>query len=209
MSFRQLTLVQCLYIIFFGDLNSQECVGTGWVNIDSYDTTTGDTNNYGFMSENMRASNLGIMLDQKHHIKCFGMEDLWGNYRYVIAGAGGLSNNLVIVPHASAQSSRDSDWSSKSNWTNYGNYHHGGGAPSGFLRIPIGDNNGGFLVGQAAGSSSTLYCDYSHFPTGSYMTAGGYRLESLSGGMFYIQNESADAGGHKAFRLAYYHKENS
>ena len=210
MSFRQLTLVQCLYIIFFGDLNSQSLVGYGKANSSSSstsgpDTTCGDSVAYGFMCESIRQSNMTYMTDGEHHTKCFGLEDLWGNYRYIVAGAGISSYNLMIVPYASAQSSLDSNWSTMANWDNYGNYNITT-AIGGYIRLPLGDNHGGFLPKHVGGSATTLYADYSSF-SGTYLTAGGYCNEGDSAGIFAIWGEGGSAGGHLGFRLAYYHLE--
>lgn len=201
-------LLQCLYIIFFGDLNCQDEVGYGYVlsSQTAKRDNTGITNNYGFMSEKIRATNLSLMTNQKNPVKCFGLENLWGNIITRLDGcriANNTERNLLIAPYASLVINNGSH----PNYDNYGSYNWTSTGTSGFMRRPIGDNYGAFASDIGNGSATTLYCD-SNNPAQYYPTLGGYWASGTSAGIFYSSGNSASADDTAyASRLAFFHKE--
>ena len=64
------TLMQCLYVVMYKNLNSQEALGKGYTNA-SDKANTGATNNNTFC--------YGDPNDGTKHIKFLGIEDFWGN----------------------------------------------------------------------------------------------------------------------------------
>ena len=201
------TLLQCLYIIFFGDLNSQESVGYGFVKSENQGikNNTGITNNFGFMSENIRKSDLAQMTNQTTPVKCFGLENLWGNLRIRLDGCrieNDKQKNLYLAPYATAVIDN-----SYVHYNNYGSYHWTNVNITGSMRRPIGDNYAGFLPALSNGSTTTLYCDYAN--NAAYCcTMGSHYIDNTNAGIFY--NAGADHAADTIYieRLAYYHKEN-
>lgn len=200
-------LLQCLYLIFFGDLNSQEEVGYGYTlsSNKAIKNNTGISNNYGFMCENIRKTNMTLMTNKSNFMKCFGIENLWGNVLIRLDGnriENNTTRNLLIAPYASAVI----DSASYTTYDNYGSYNWSAGI-SGHMRRPIGDNYATFSPAIGSGSATTLYCDA---PGNGqyYQEMGGYWAHDTNAGIFYIGG--GDGGADKTerqSRLAFFHKE--
>ena len=201
-------LLQCLYIIFFGDLNCQDEVGYGYVKDGqtAKKDNTGLTNTYGFMSEKIRETNLTLMTNKANPVKCFGLENLWGNIIIRLDGCRIQNNterNLLIAPYASMVINS----SSYTNYDNYGSYNWTSAGVSGYMRRPVGDNYGAFMAEIGNGSATTLYCDTSN-PSEYYPGMGAYYAHGTSGGIFYNGGNSGSAEDTSwASRLAFFHKE--
>ena len=197
-------LLQCLYIIFAGDLNSQDAIGYGYVKSgQTAAVKTGGANNYGFMSEKIKQTNPTYLTDQTHQVKCFGLEDLWGNVWEHIDGCRTNSTFEILVYKRASRMN-----SSAYNYFSAGTYNHVANM-DGIMSRPLGDNYSGFLLDIKNGSNTTYYCDYQGYRSNCMVLSGGDWTNGLSAGIFrdgvyHTVNASATNAG---ARLMYYHKE--
>lgn len=141
-SFYPLTLLQCLYLIKYKNLDSQSALGRGYVDGNSAATNTGGTNQKGmFFGETTG----------KQQMKFLGIEDFWGNLRWWIDGLYSDGNRNIMTAF---QGFND-------NGNNYTN--RGQGATSninGYMSKPQGSNEAGFVLKEANGSETTYFADY-------------------------------------------------
>ena len=154
-SFYPLTLIQCLYLIRFGNLSSRTALGQGLVDSTGAQNT-GATNASGM--------NFGVTGNPSNRLKCLGIEDLWGNISSWIDG--------VTI---------GSDWSILTafkdfNDTGAGYQNNGQGATSdmgGFMVRPQGTSEAGFILREYGGSSSTFFTDFAMLVRGRLLSFGG------------------------------------
>lgn len=197
-------LRQCLYLIFFGTLNSQSAVGMGFVHPShTLPATTGGTNAYGRNSEIIKASNPTYMTDQNHQVKCMGTEDIWGNfYDFVDGVVTDASRNVLTCSLAK-------DFNSAG--TGYVNNGNSGVASNiiNYMSRPQGGSNAGFAASAVAGSDSTYFCDNSALYASSVCMYGGDISSGASSGIFllYMLYPSTEAKNFVGARLTYLHKE--
>ena len=90
--FYTVTLLQCLYLLYYCNRNSQESVGMGRVDgtteIGLQPSSTGSTSTVG-----------GLMVesaDASSSIRCMGLEDFWGNAYWFVDG---LKTEEVLIPN--------------------------------------------------------------------------------------------------------------
>ena len=203
-TFGSLKLMQCLYILYTGNLNSQSAIGCGYTFFQhKAGVSTGGTNAYGFNSEIIKASNPSYMTDKNHQVKCLGIEDFWGNYWEFIDGVhSGASRNILTCDCAK-------DFvTSGSRYADQGN----GGISAdltGYASRPQGGNKAGFTPQAISGSDSTYFCDFAFLGASCLCIFGGAWSSDSPAGAFQIDLWGKDFiyRENVACRLMYMHKE--
>lgn len=203
-TYGSLKLMQCLYIISHGTLNSQAAVGAGYV-LSSHSTgvNTGGTNAYGFDSELIRASNPSYMTDQNHQVKCLGLEDFWGNYWEFIDGlVTDASRNVLTARCAADFNTQGSGYENNGNGgvsANIGNY----------MKLPQGGSKAGFTARDVSGSDSTYFTDYARLYASCLAIFGGGWDYALYAGAFQLSVADAFSLSYASVgcRLMFMHKE--
>lgn len=167
-SFYPLTLLQCLYLIKYKNLDSQSALGRGYVDGNSAATNTGGTNQKGmFFGETTG----------KQQMKFLGIEDFWGNLRWWIDGLYSDGNRNIMTAF---QGFND-------NGNNYTN--RGQGATSninGYMSKPQGSDAAGFVLKEANGSETTYFADYAYLYASCLPYFGGYWDAASYAGAFYL-----------------------
>ena len=197
-------LMQCLYLIYFKNLNSQATVGMGYVaSGHSTGVATGGTNAYGFNSENIKAINPSYMTDQNHQVKCLGIEDFWGNCWEFVDGIATDANRNILT----CKCAKDFD----TDGTGYDNNGNGGVTANigNFMSRPQGGSNAGFMPQAVAGSDSTYFCDYTNFYASCLALFGSDWNDAANAGAFRLAVDSAFSfsAAIVGARLMYLHKE--
>lgn len=176
--FYQLIFRQVMFILKYKTLDSQTAVGYGYVNSShSAAIASGGTESYGMDSEIIKASNPSYMTDQNHHVKCFGIEDFWGNVYEWIDGLVTSSNRNILTANSSFNDSGS------------GYTDNGQGATadvSGYMSKPQGSTKTGFVAKEASGSSSTYFCDYAHLCASCVAPFGGCWNNGAGAGAFLL-----------------------
>ncbi len=139
LGFYQLTYLQACYLLKFKNCNSQTAVGKGLTNNNIW-FMTGGAEERGMDWGNQTGTN---------HVKCMGVEDLWGNLYQYIVGICVKDNGKIFTTTTNFNANGD-------------NYKQIGYAPNGFSQYTrqIFTNNKTFLPKDGnAGTSSTYFCD--------------------------------------------------
>ena len=169
MGFYQWTYVQALYVMKYGNLNSQAALGRGYVD-GSATQDTGVTN-----AQGMCYGNLNSGTDR---MKLFGLEDLWGNVYQFISGlySDGNRNLLTTTDNFGVNTSADV-WEYNVSSGTTGNV-------SGYMTESQGTNNGGFVTKVGGGSSTTYYSDYATLNPSYFPAVGGFWDDGVLAGVF-------------------------
>lgn len=165
-AFYPMTLLQCLYLIKYKNLNSQAALGMGYVNSDDYmPKDTGATLDKGM--------DFGSS-DAYTQMKFLGIEDFWGNLYQWIDGlvASGDGNALVATTGFNDDGN---------GYTDKGFVSQGNG---GYLKAPQGTNDLGFMFHTGGGSSTTYFSDYANFNAGCVPYFGGCFGDDADAGAF-------------------------
>lgn len=203
-TYASVKLMQCLYIIAHGTLNSQGAVGMGYVKSShSAGVNTGGTNTYGFDSEIIKASTPAYMTDQDHQVKCLGIEDFWGNYWEFVEGLTSDASRNIMTCQCAKDFKTDG-----STYTNNGN---GGvtGNIGNYMSKPQGGSNAGFTAQAVSGSDSTYFCDGAYLNASCLAVFGGCWDAAANAGAFRLNVSYAFSISHASVgaRLMYLHKE--
>ena len=170
MGFYQWTYVQALYVMKYGNLNSQEALGKGYTS-GSAAQITGATNTQGMC--------YGDPNSGTDRMKLFGLEDLWGNVYQFISGLYSDSNRnlLTTTDNFGVNTSADAwEYNVSSGTTNNVN---------GYMTESQGTNNGGFVTKISGGSSTTYYSDSAHLGASRFPYVGGCWLDGNTAGVFF------------------------
>lgn len=169
LAFYQWTFLQAMYVLKYGDLDSQTALGKGLTGGRDY-KNTGYTNgrgiNYGTSSgtEQMRFQYL---------------EDLWGNkFQWLDGAMTGESGKMQTGTTGFNNSA-----------SNYKSYPLGTNSSiSGYPDTIQGNNELGFIPKTTNGSNSTYYSDYSYVTSSAAYVAyaGGYYGYKAVVGAFYV-----------------------
>ena len=192
LSFYPLTLLQCLYVIIYKNLNSQLMLGQGYVNASAV-SNTGSTNTDPFC--------YGSFSSGTTHVKFLGIEDFYGNLLQWIDG-------LYC----------DSSYNVKTDYNNFTGtdgsafrYSQSGFSSimSGYINKISGTNNGGFVPLSANGSSSTYYADDTYLDSDCFGVFGGYWSTGANAGAFRLDVDYAasDSYSNLGCRVVYKHKQ--
>ena len=195
--FYQLIFRQCMYLLKYKNLNSQVAVGYGYV-LSSHSTAiaTGGTEAWGMDCELIKATNPSYMTDQNHHVKCFGLEDFWGNIWEWIDGCVTNSTRNILTGNDNFNDSGSGYTDNGQGATaNIGNY----------MSKPQGTTKTGFLAKEVNGSESTYFCDYAYLFASCVALFGGGWIDAAVAGTFQldVNNAASDSGAYVAARLMY------
>jgi len=186
-SFYPLTLLQCLYLIKYKNLDSQTALGRGYVDGNSAAANTGGTNQKGmFFGETTG----------KQQMKFLGIEDFWGNLRWWIDGLfSDASRNIKTA----FQNFND---------TGNGYVDRGQGATSNignYMSKPQGTSQTGFIAKEVSGSASTYFCDHADLSASRLPTFGGAWNGASAAGAFclFINGPSSYSNSSLGGRLMY------
>ena len=191
LSFYPLTLLQCLYVIIYKNLNSQTALGQGYTSA-SAKANTGSTNTKPFCYGNPSSGT--------EHVKFLGIEDFYGNlYQWV--------DGLYC----------DSSYNIKTDYNNFtgedGNsfrYSQSGFSfiMGGYINKISGTNNGGFVPLSTNGSSSTYYADVAYLYSGCFSGFGGLWSLGAAAGAFLLSVSYAASESYSTLgcRVVYKHK---
>ena len=195
LSFYPLTLLQCLYIIIYKNLDSQSALGAGYIYASSK-ANTGSTNNNTFCYGNSSPTT---------HVKFLGIEDFYGNLYQRIDGLYCDSNRNIRTDYRNSvfidNNGNNFQFSTSSGLTsNIG----------GYMTQIQGTNETGFVAKSTGGSSSTYYCDYGYLYTGFFGYFGGDWDNGTEAGAFQFVIDSSvfAAASYLGARLMYKHKSN-
>lgn len=169
MAFYQYTYIQALYILKYGNLNSQQALGQGFVS-GSPIQKTGGANTRGMCYGN---PNNGI-----DRMKLFGLEDFWGNVSQFISGLYSDSNrNLLTTTDNFGVNTSSSSYE----------YNISSGTTidvEGYMTKSQGTNNGGFITKVGGGSSATYYSDTAMLDASKFPDVGGNLTNVSIAGVF-------------------------
>lgn len=197
-------LMQCLYIISHGTLNSQAAVGTGYIaSSHTAGVNTGGTNTYGFDSEVIKTSNPSYMTDQNHQVKCLGLEDFWGNYWEFVDGlVSDASRNVLTAKCAKDFNTQGSGYENNGNGGVSGNIGN-------YMKLPQGGSKAGFTARDVSGSDSTYFTDYVNLYASCLAVFGGNWDDALNAGAFRLNVNNTFSLSYLGMscRLMYMHKE--
>ena len=170
------TLMQCLYVVMYKNLNSQTALGQGYIDA-SAKGNTGATNNNVFC--------YGDPNDGTKHVKFLGIEDFYGNLYNWLDGVYCDNSYNILTDYKNSQftgDGHDFQFSTPSGLNSY---------TSGNIKAIQGTNNSGFVLKSTDNNTNynTYFSDY------------GYVASSHFGDCGSDWNGSAGVG---AFRLFLY-----
>lgn len=171
MGFYQWTYVQALYVMKYGNLNSQAALGQGYVRSNTGSArATGATDIQGMCYGNPNSSD--------DRMKLFGLEDLWGNVSQFISGLYSDSNrNLLTTTDNFGVDTSASAWEYNVSSGTEGNVY-------GNMVESQGTNNGGFVIKVSSDSSTEYYSDYAALRSSYFPYVGGNWGDSDNAGVF-------------------------
>lgn len=193
----QMIFIQAMYALKYASLNSQNIIGGGYVKpghnapIDS-----GGSEDYGMDSEIIRSLHPTYMTDQEHHVKCFGIEDLWGNTFVALEGA-------LIDSSCHILTATDSFNNSGTGYTDQGQIFVSD--ISGYESDIQGTSELGFVPAACNGSATTYFCDYSSLTASKIFVVGSGWSNGSEAGIFryYAVIDASGALAAASSRLMY------
>lgn len=192
-SFFPHTLLQCLYVIVYKNLNSQSALGQGYT-IASNKRNTGGTNSNTFCY----GTTSGIQ-----QVKLFGIEDFYGNLGQWLDGLYCDSSYNVKTDYRNSaftdNNGNSFQFSTKGSSANI----------QGNISRIYGTNTAGFTIKSSGGSYNTdYYCDYGFLYSGYFGVSGGYWNDGSRAGVFslVVYFTASYAFSSIGARLMYKHK---
>ena len=187
MSWFQWIYIQALYILKYGNLNSQAALGLGGLNATN-NNITGTTDTEGMC--------YGDVKDSDKKVKLFGLEDAFGNYGTTLDGIYYSGKTLYpSIINGGKSWSYTQDFSTDT---------------GGYITRTAGTNTLGFTPTAMAGASTAWYCDnggytYDANILNSYVLSVGGGGASGPGGIFMWFNSIKKSVGGNALsaRLMY------
>ena len=161
-------MLQCLYLIRYGNLNSQAALGAGRVSAPG-PAATGGTNTAGMY--------YGDVDDQTAQVKFAGVEDFYGSIVDFIDGAY-CDNDC----HALVVTNNFND--EVTGYKDLGAISSGGG--NGWISSIWGDTELGFIPKEFEGSNSTYFSDKASARPGCFAYFGAFFGYESYGGAFYL-----------------------
>ena len=187
LSFYPYLLLQCLYLIRYGSLDSQTALGRGYVDGNSAAINTGGT-----VAKGM---NFGETTG-KLQMKFLGIEDFWGNlYQFLDGLFCDASRNILTA-------------FTNFNDTGAGYTNRGQGATAnvnGYMSVPQGSSESGFIAKTCSGSATTFFSDSGYLYTGSLPYFGGHWSGGAAAGAFRLDVLMDASSSHASYgaRLMY------
>ena len=206
-TYAQLKALQCLYLIKYGNRDSQTAAGVGYTVVGSSNTSY-ITNYNAFNTDNIAnltsLSNRGMNYAgyTNTHMRLFGIEDFWGNVWEWIEGIKTANN----------------DWVAILSWNNFLNEGASISEESVSFNLPTnaanqtdyaldvsGDTKTGFLMTAKGGSTSTYWPDCQSFNRGKVLNHGGRWTYGPKAGLFCFNfaNAADVADTNTGARLSY------
>ena len=189
-SFFPRTLMQCLFVVMYKNLNSQTALGQGLTST-SAKVNTGGTNTQNFCYGTTNGSN---------QIKFLGIEDFWGNIYGWLEGVYSDSNCNILTDYRNSQ------------FTGSGHnfqFNAGQGVNNdfGYISKILGNNTGGFVATEVRGSNSTYFSDYGRVRSGDFGYCGGNWNYGAGAGAFFLVLSYSASGSYSYIgaRLMYKH----
>ena len=196
-SFYPWTLLQCLYVIIYKNLNSQAALGQGYTNASAIDVT-GTTLSQPFC--------YGDPNDGTKHVKFLGVEDFYGGLNSWLDGVYSDTSNL-LTDYRNSQMINDG-------YNFQFNTPKGTSSPySGYIDKIMGTNTSGFIKdynNNTDGTDSTYFSDSSDVGPGvpgGFNCCGGYWRSGSATGAFYssLIYAASDSMSDLGARLMYKH----
>lgn len=166
LSFYPYLLLQCLYLIRYGSLDSQTALGRGFVDANSAAINAGGT-----VAKGM---NFGETTG-KLQMKFLGVEDFWGNLYQFLDGLFSDASRNILTAFTSF------------NDTGSGYTNRGQGAAAnvgGYLSVPQGSSESGFIAKTCSGSETTYFADYASLYADYLPYFGGSWNDASAAGAF-------------------------
>ena len=157
-AFYPMTLLQCLYLIMYKNLDSQTALGMGYVGDENYEF--GAKNTGATVDKGMSYGST----DSMQQMKFLGIEDFWGNLLQWIDGLVSSSTRNALVATDNFNDTGDG-------YTDIGQMCASN--MYGYMKAPQGNNEAGFIISEKGGSASTYFSDYAHFDGGCVPLFGG------------------------------------
>lgn len=191
LAFYQWTFLQAMYVLKYGNLNSQEAIGFGNVVYDLDNPDTGQVNGKGI--------DFGST-DNKTKVRFQWLEDFFGTYRQWCDGikSGGKGNVLTSTYNFNDDAKEYLSYDINSN---------GFDNLNGFVKKIQGTSELGFLLKSSGGSDHTYFCDdqvvYEDKQNVAYV-GGGTSNNSSAGAFFtYINHSISDVNNVVSARLMF------
>lgn len=175
----QVIYLQAMFVLKYKTLNSQSAVGQGYTNSsNTAQKSTGGTETWGLTKTGTSNTD---------HMKCFGIEDLWGNVWSWIDGIFSDSSRNMLT---ATQGFNDTG----SGYTNNGAASSSN--LSGWLSKAQGGTHTGFIAKAVSGSETTYYCDHSAWYASCVARLGGDWDSGSNAGLFYLHVNSGASNAH-------------
>ena len=194
-SFFPRTLMQCLYVVMYKNLNSQIALGQGLTSA-SAKVNTGGTNTQNFCYGTTNGSN---------QVKFLGIEDFWGNIYGWLDGIYCDSNRSIKTDYRnSVFTGTDGNNFQFSTATGASRNY------SGYINKIIGTNISGFTKAynnNTDGTDSTYFADYGEVFSGFFSFCGGHWNYGANAGAFFLSLNYSASFAYSAIgaRLIYKH----
>lgn len=166
-NYNSLLALQILFILSYKNLNSQSALGLGLVSNNSL-TKNGLTDKLGMLYGNNTATAI-----------CFlGVENLWGNVRQWADGLRSDSNYYTY------NCDKNDNFDDIDSYKILGRFHNSN-VGFGSIDSVVANNQCGFIIKTANGSTTTHYCDNGEFTPDKFLLYGGDWTNNTAGGLFY------------------------
>ena len=165
LAFYQWTFLQAMYVLKYGNLDSQTALGKGNTGGNNFDKATGETNGKGI--------DFGIT-DASTKVRFQWIEDFYGTKQQWCDGFKTESGKMWT--------GTDKFSNEKTNYQGYDAFNAVGLYP----KKIIGNTEQGFVNKEGGGSLSTYYSDYQYVfpPNNNYATVGGSATNDANAGVF-------------------------
>lgn len=174
-SFYPLTLLQCLFIIKYKNLDSQSALGQGYVNASALGNT-GSTNDKGMYYGTTSTTT---------HVKFAGIEDMWGNLWWWVDGIRTNTSNELLTAYDNFNDSATGYMNNGSLGSLNTNSVHQ------YMKTPQGNSEMGFIIKATGGSATTYYPDSTSLMPSSVPIFGGRWVNNTACGIFSLILEKA------------------
>ena len=175
--FYQLTLLQILYIMKYGSLDSQTALGRGFVDRNSAKTNTGGANSRGFCYGEATG---------KQQMKLFGIEDFWGNLYQWIDGLFCNASWTMLTTYKAFNDTGSGYLFSNSS----GNSAN----TSGYMTKAQGGTQTGFNIKAGDGSETTYYSNGANLSADRLPNFGGLWTTASYAGAFRLSVNYSASG---------------
>ncbi len=187
LAFYQWTFLQAMYVLKYGNLDSQTALGEGLTGGSEF-KNTGYTNGKGI--------NYGtVMVIEQMRFQY--VEDMWGNKLQWLDGAM-TGENGTMKTNTDGFNNTANNYKSYSLGTNE--------VIDGYIKTVQGNNELGFLSKTVGGSDTINYCDYQYIYNAAYAAyVGGYYSNASLAGAFCVgfENSVDDANDVVSARLMF------